>query len=121
MAQKTLTGDAGYSHITGSPAPGLGLSSRPPLRLALRPPTPTPIPNSTPTAKRPVNQEFTVAGWAVTEEEPMLAADGALGEAVVTGGLAGDEARVALARRIDVLARFVYPALFAAIVFIAFT
>ena len=51
----------------------------------------------------------------------MLLVFGALGEAVVTGVLAGDEARVALARRIDVIARFVYPALFAVIVFIAFT
>jgi hypothetical protein len=50
----------------------------------------------------------------------MLLVFGGLGEAVVTGILAGDEARVALARRIDVIARFVYPALFAVIVFIAF-
>ena len=50
----------------------------------------------------------------------MLLVFGALGEAVVTGVLAGDETRVALARRIDVIARFVYPALFAVIVYIAF-
>ena len=50
----------------------------------------------------------------------MLLVFGALGEAVVTGVLAGDETRVALARRIDALARFVYPALFAVIVYIAF-
>ena len=51
----------------------------------------------------------------------MLLVFGALGEAVVTGVLARDEARVVLARRIDVVARFVYPALFALIVLIAFS
>ncbi|MCS5635407.1 MAG: hypothetical protein NZ990_02745 [Myxococcota bacterium] len=51
----------------------------------------------------------------------MLLVFGALGEAVVTGVLARNEARLALARRIDVLARFVYPALFALIALIAFS
>jgi hypothetical protein len=51
----------------------------------------------------------------------MLLVFGALGEAVVTGVMARNEARLALARRIDVLARFVYPALFALIALIAFS
>ena len=51
----------------------------------------------------------------------MLLVFGALGEAVVTGVLARDEAHLVLARRIDVLARFVYPALFALIALIAFS
>jgi hypothetical protein len=51
----------------------------------------------------------------------MLLVFAALGEAVVTGVLARDEARVALARRIDVAARFVYPALFVLVVVIAFS
>jgi hypothetical protein len=51
----------------------------------------------------------------------MLLVFGALGEAVVTGVLARNEDRLVLARRIDVLARFVYPALFALIALIAFS
>jgi hypothetical protein len=51
----------------------------------------------------------------------MLLVFGALGEAVVTGVLARNEAHLALARRIDVLARFVYPALFVLIAVIAFS
>ena len=51
----------------------------------------------------------------------MLLVFAALGEAVVTGVLARDETHVALARRIDVVARIVYPLLFALIVVIAFS
>lgn len=51
----------------------------------------------------------------------MLLVFGALGEAVVTGVLARNEDRLALARRIDLIARFVYPALFALIALIAFS
>ena len=50
----------------------------------------------------------------------MLLVFGALGEAVVTGVLAREDEHVALARRIDVVARFVYPALFAVVVVVAF-
>ena len=50
----------------------------------------------------------------------MLLVFSALGEAVVTGVLARDEERLALARRIDVVARYVYPALFVLVVILAF-
>ena len=45
---------------------------------------------------------------------------GALGEAVLTGVLAQDEDRLMLARRIDVLARVIYPLCFALILLVAF-
>ena len=51
----------------------------------------------------------------------MLLVFGALGEAVVTGVLATNESQLALARRIDVIARFVYPVLFVVIIAIAFS
>lgn len=51
----------------------------------------------------------------------MLLVFGALGEAVVTGVLARSEDRLALARRIDLAARFVYPVIYAAVIFFAFS
>jgi hypothetical protein len=51
----------------------------------------------------------------------MLLVFGALGEAVVTGVLATNENQLALARRIDVIARFGYPLLFALIIAVAFS
>ena len=51
----------------------------------------------------------------------MLLVFGALGEAVVTGALARYDQHVALARRIDMIARFVYPVLFAIIAIVAFS
>ena len=51
----------------------------------------------------------------------MLLVFGALGEAVVTGVLATNESQLARARRIDVIARFVYPVLFVVIIAIAFS
>jgi gamma-aminobutyric acid receptor subunit beta len=50
----------------------------------------------------------------------MLLVFSALGEAVVTGVLARNEKNLALARRIDVIARYVYPALFVGVVILAF-
>jgi len=50
----------------------------------------------------------------------MLLVFGALGEAVITGVLARKETHLALARRIDLIARFVYPAIYAIVIFVAF-